>query len=151
MLAFGLGIVVIAIFMISVLSGIDEFSTLSKDDQVQSGIFDFGLIGARFLVIIAAVIMLGFGLFQMLSNFKASLKGLIGFAVLIIVFIVAYKMASGEANEFIQYSIDKFESNGAKMSAANLKFISGGITTALVLLVVAGLAFVLSEIRNFFK
>ncbi len=78
--------------------------------------------------------------------------GIIGFAVLLGIFFISYSMASGEVTPFIQGAVDKFKDAGnGTLSPGNLKFIGGGISTVGVLLAVAVAAFVLSEIRNFFK
>lgn len=150
-LAFGLGVLITVIFLGSVLSGVGEFSTQTEEMQDQTSIFNFGLTGAIALAIIAALAMVGFGLFQVLTDFRGSLKGILGFGVLLVIFFVTYSMASGEASPYIQGAIDKFEAAGADFTTGNLKFISGGISTAVALVVIAAAAFILAEIRNLFK
>ena len=145
---FGLGLIVTVVFLISVLSGLDTYSTLPEEEQVNTTIFNAGLYGALALTVIAAVAMIFFGLYHIASNFKGSAKGIIGFAVLVAVFLISYSTSSGEAEGLIKEAVDKA---GSDITPNNLKFISGGITTALVLIGAAALAFVLSEIRNFFK
>ncbi|MEN0006608.1 MAG: hypothetical protein AAF798_20815 [Bacteroidota bacterium] len=151
-LAFVLGVVVAGLFLVIVLTGVSGFSDLDKAAQYETGIFDLGLYGAIFLAVAAAVAMVGFGLTQIATNFKGSMKGIIGFAILIVIFLVSYSMASGEATPFIQGAIDKFEGAGnGIISAGNLKYIGGGITTAVVLVLIAAIAFIGAEIGNFFK
>lgn len=150
-LGFLLGVVVVAIFLISVLSGIGSWNPTS-DNKYDTTIFNFGLKASQALVVIAALGMLIFGLFHILTNIKGSLKGIIGFAALLAVFFIAFNMASGEVEPFIKGAVENFEgSQGVTMTAGNLKFIGGGISTAIILAGVAAAAFVLSEIRNFFK
>ncbi|MCO6476930.1 MAG: hypothetical protein J5I94_09945 [Phaeodactylibacter sp.] len=150
-LAFGLGVLITVIFLGMVLSGVGEFSALPEEEQDQTSIFNFGLAGAIALAVIAALAMLAFGLFQMVSNFRSSLKGIIGFAILLVIFFVTYSTASGEPSPFIQGAIDKFEEGGAVFTSNNLKFISGGISTAVALVAIAAAAFIFAEIRNLFK
>ena len=150
-LAFGLGVLITVIFLGTVLSGVGEFSAMAEEQQDQTTIFNFGLTGAIFLAVIAALSMLGFGLLQIASDFKGSLKGIIGFGFLLAVFFVTYSMASGEATPYIQGAINKFEAGGAVFTSNNLKFISGGISTAVALVAIAAVAFVFAEIRNLFK
>ena len=150
-LAFGLGVLITIIFLGSVLSGVGEFSALPEAEQDQTSIFNFGLTGAIALTVIAALAMLGFGLFQVASDFKGSLKGILGFGFLLVIFFITYSMASGEATPYIQGAIDKFETAGAVFTSNNLKFISGGISTAVALVVIAAVAFVFAEVRNLFK
>lgn len=152
MLAFGLGVIIVIVFLLSVLPGVGDFGDLAKEDQYKTGIFNSGLWGAIILTIVSAAAMILFGLFQILTDLKGSVKGLIGFGALILIFVIAFSMDSGTATPYIQGAIDKFEGAGnGIISAGNLKFISGGITTAGALVAIAALAFVLSEIRNLFK
>lgn len=150
-LAFLLGVVVVGIFLLQVLSGLDSWNP-NSDNKYDTGIFNFGLTAARGLVYIAALGMLVFGVYHVATNFRGSIKGILGFAVLLAVFFIAYSSASGEVEPFIARSVENFEgSQGVDLTANNLKFIGGGISTVLILVVVAAAAFVLSEIRNFFK
>ena len=150
-LAFLLGVVIVAIFMGSILSGLDAWNPTS-DNKYDTGIFDFGLTTARLLVYVAAAGMVIFGLWQVLTNIKGSLKGIIGVAILLGIFFIAFNSASGEPDAFVKGAVENFEgSQGVDLTANNLKFISGGISTVVILAGVAAAAFVLSEIRNFFK
>jgi len=150
-LAFLLGVLLVGIFLISVISGLDTWSPTS-DNKYDTGIFNFGITAARTLIIIAALGMLVFGLFHVATNFKGSIKGIIGFAILLGIFFLAYNSASGEVEPFIKGAVENFEgSQGVDLTTSNLKFIGGGISTALILSVLAAAAFVLSEIRNLFK
>ena len=150
-LAFGLGVLITAIFLISVVSNMETFSAMSEEEQDKTGIFNFGLSSAIALAFFAALFMLGFGLIQIFSNLKGSLKGLIGVAILVVIFFVTYSMSSAEPTAYIQGAIDKFESGGAVFNNNTLKFIGGGIGTTVALVAIAALAFVVSEITNLFK
>jgi heme/copper-type cytochrome/quinol oxidase subunit 2 len=147
LVAFLLGVVITLIFLISVFSGIGEFNMLSEEEQDATTIFDFGLKATVVLIIITAASMLLFGIYQVATNFRSSLKGIIGLVVLIIVFFVTYSAASGEATGAVAEAADK----AGGLTAGNLKFISGSITTAIILVALAAASFVLSEIRNIFK
>ena len=150
-LAFGLGTVIVVLFLVNIFTGLSTFEALPEDQQDSTGIFNFGLSSAIALVIIAAIAMLLFGVFHVATNFKASRKGIIGLVVLAIIFFVSYTTDSGEVTSFIQPAVDKFKATGGVITADNLKFISGGITTVGVLMGIAVAAFVIAEIRNFFK
>ncbi len=150
-MAFGLGVLISVIFLGSVLSGSGEFAMMTKEQQAETGIFNFGLVGSMALIIIAIVLLLGFGLAQIFSNFKSSVKGLIGFGILLAIFLLTYATASTEVSPYIQGAIDKFQESGSVFTDGNLKFISAGISTSGILVAAAAVAFVLSEVRNFFK
>ena len=147
-LAFGLGLLITVLFLVFVLSGMEEFSALPDEERAGTSIFDFGLRGALALTVVAAIAMVGFGLFHILSNFRSSVKGIIGVVVLVIVFVVAYSMAPTEPDHSaIAEAVDR----AGGISDNQLKFIGGAITTAVVLVGLAAAAFVISELRNFFK
>ncbi len=147
LVAFLLGVIITVIFLVSVFTGIGQFNMLPEEEQNSTTIFDFGLKATIVLIIVTAFAMLAFGIFQVATNFKSSLKGIIGLVVLVVVFFVTYSAASDEATGAVAEAADK----AGGLTAGNLKFISGAITTALILIAVAAASFLLSEIRNLFK
>jgi len=150
LLAFGLGVVITAIFLFSVIGGLDQFNELPEEDQVTTTIFNAGITGAVILIIVAAISLVAFGLFQVLGDLRGSLKGLIGLAVLVVVFFIAYSSANGVASNEIDPIANAIERVGG-IDPGNLKFIGGAIVTAMVLVATAFASFVLAEIINFFK
>ncbi len=150
-LAFGLGVVITVIFLVSVVSNMGEFTAMAEEKQIETTIFDFGLYGAIALTILAAIAMVIFGLFQVATNFRSSMKGILGFAALLVIFFVSYSTTDTDVSPYIQGAIDKFEQGGAEFTDENLKFISGGISTTVILVILAAAAFVISEITNLFK
>jgi len=142
--AFGFGALIVAITVISIVTGIgDDFSTLERAKQFESTAFNFGLYAFFGLVAIAVILMLGFGLLHVFSDLKGSMKGIIGFGAMILIFVIARSMANPQISESIaeQFNI----TDGISQT------ISGAMITMMVLLAIAVLAFILSEIRNFFK
>jgi hypothetical protein len=93
------------------------------------------------------VLLVVFGIFQVVTNFKESLLGLIALLVLAGIYFVSMAMASGEVTGVMAATVEKV----GGVSPAALKFIDGSITTSLIISVVSVLALVLSEIRNSFK
>lgn len=150
-LAFGLGAVITAIFLLIVVGGVSEFTALPLEEQPKSNIFNFGLWAALLLTVIAAVALVAFGIIQVAKDVKGSIKGLLGFGLLIIIAIIAYSTASTNVSPYIQGAIDSFTSSGNSFSDGNLKFITASISVATVITIIAVVTFVGSEIRNFFK
>jgi hypothetical protein len=151
-LAFGLGALIVIVFFAMVIPNSGGFMDLPREEQYETSMFNFGLQMSVILIVIALLAMVLFGLFQIFSNLKGSVKGLIGFAALIVVFVIAYSSTSTDVSPAIQASMDKFqEAQGAVISDNQLKMIGGGITTALVLAAVAFVSFIVFEIINFFK
>ncbi len=149
-IAFGLGVLVVAVFLISVLNGQSAFNALSEEEQSTTTIFNPGISGALVLTVICAVAIILFGLIQTVLNIKTSWKSLVGLGLVALVFIIAYTSANGDPAAEIQPIADSIERTGG-ISTNGLKIIGGGITTALVLLGGAAAAFAISEIINFFK
>ena len=150
LIAFGLGALITLIFLGIAFSGLDEFNSLvSMKKGQETNIFNFGLSASLFLTALCFLLMLGFGVYQVATHFKSSVKGLIGFAVIIIIFIVASKMGPTSIEEIHPYVAEPMKKYEVTMGQYGL--ISGGIMTAIVLSIGALLAFVGSEILNFFK
>ncbi|MEM9823951.1 MAG: hypothetical protein AAF985_22895 [Bacteroidota bacterium] len=146
MIAFGLGVLITAIFLISVFSGLEEFNGLGKEQQYETTIFNFGITAVRFLVVATFVIMIVFGLYHVLTNLKGSMKGILGFVVLLAIFGISYATATSETSDNFVKLFEKFDvTDGAS------KFITAAINTGLALCAIAGVSFVISEVRNFFK
>lgn len=144
LLAFGFGTLITIIFFLMVNSGVEEFTELGKDPaRYQTTIFDFGLMAAIGLSILAAIIWLLFGIFHTVTNPKGAIKFLVGIAVIGIIFAIAYNMADGTVTE---KWAEKFN-----ITEGISKLVGGAITTTIGLCIAATVIFVLGELRNFFK
>jgi len=143
--AFGLGLLGILAFLIPVFSGLSEFNSLSEEAQKQTGIFNTGMYAVAFLLIIALIAAIGFGLFQGISNPKSSLKGLAGLALIGIIFAIGYSSMGGDP-AWMGDKLREFE-----VTESQSKFINGAMISLAGMGGIAVLAFVGSEIRNFFK
>ena len=150
-----LGVVVVIIFLGSVFSGLsssgytmgDDLNSIMKANPDQTfSFFDIGLQLTILLIIIGLAAAVLFGLFQLLSAPKQSIKGIIGMAVIAILFFALYS-ASGTDNEsVIGPVLDKFN-----VGDNTSKMISGGISTTLVLLGLSLASMILFEVYNLFK
>lgn len=144
-IAFGIGVLVTALFLISIFSGLETFSMQSDEEQFQTGIFDLGIIAAIGLAILCFIAAVVFGLMQMLGNIKGSLKGLLGIAALLAVFFIAFSMAAPSTGELATVE-ETF-----KVTSGQSKFISAAIFSATAMALLAAASFVISEIVGFFK
>ena len=144
LLAFGLGILLTAVFLISVFSGIDEFSTLAEENRGTTNIFNIGLYATVGLVIIGVLAMLVFSVLNVAADFKGSIKGIAGLVVILIVFMIGRSMGSDDTP--IMAAIEEF-----KVTEGQSATITGAIVTGVALAAVAAIVFIVSEIRNFFK
>lgn len=160
LLAFGIGVLITIIFLGGIFSAPDTtFETLASEsageEKYETNIFNFGMYAAGLLVVVAVAAALIFGIMQFAGNPKGSIKGLAGLAVLAIIVFVGYSSANGDiASESaeIQNAIAKFEdSNETTFTGGNLKFISGSILAAMVMIGLSILTLVVFGIRSIFK
>lgn len=149
-----LGVLCIAIFLITTLSGLGSSGyDMSTDlnalpDEAKSGIgfFNAGLKITVGLVIICFALAVIFGLINFAKFPKASLKAVIGLAAVLILFFILYSTSSMEEGGKLGMLHDKFS-----ISESVSKFIGGGLKTTVLMALVAFAAMVLFEIRNLFK
>ncbi len=144
-IAFGLGSLVVAIFLISVFTQIGEKSTI--EELSATNIFDLGLKLTIFLAFLGAFIVFAFGIFHIVTDFKGALKGLIGMGILAAIFGVAYATATPEvAGDPIFDTMGKFN-----ITPEISKFVSGAIIATMATLVIAAVSLVGSAIYNLIK
>lgn len=146
-LAFGLGILIAALFLITATVNIGSFNSLPDEEKFTTSIFDVGLQGSIALVIIALVLTIVFAIYQTATNLRASLFGILGLIAIVVIFFIAYSSASGEATGAMARAVENY----GGMTANELKIVGGGITTAIVMAALAVVAIVISEIINLFK
>lgn len=159
-LAFGLGVLITVIFLVSIFSAPEPemeswLSESAGPEKYDTNAFDFGLFSSLGLTALAFIVAVIFGITQLASNPKGSIKGLIGLAVLVIIAFVAYSSANGdlaqEAPE-IQRSIEKFETDQATtFDSGTLKLVSGSIITALIMIGLSIASLILFGIYSTFK
>ena len=160
-LAFGIGVLVVVIFMVSIFGAPAEEISVLTNDQVKgpekyaTSAFDFGITVSIVLIGLAFLAAIVFGIVQVASNPKGSLKGIIGALLLIVICFVCYSVAGNEISQesaAIQNSITKFNTDqGANFDGGTLKFISGSIIAALVLIGLSILSLIAFGIRGIFK
>lgn len=158
LLALVLSIIILVIFFVNInmgfggIEGVDGSTDLAKliqeKDAPELNFFNFGLTSAIVMAVIAALVWVIFGLLGLILNFKNSIKFLISFGVVIVLFIVFYNTATvettgrlGELLADANYHVD------VKTS----QYISAGIKTTLSLFGLSILTLVVSEVLSFFK
>lgn len=153
--AFGLGIVVIAIFLISIFTGMgdagysmsDDLNKLTAEQKADISFFNPGLMITVVMTIVAFVLALVvFGVVDLFKYPKAAVKTLIGLAVIAVVFFALYSMSDVETAGKLGRIHQEFD-----ISEGVSKFISGGIKTTIGLILIAVLAMIFGGIRNAVK
>lgn len=147
-LAFGLGILGVLIFYGSIAGGYGDFAAIAEEEQAASpegDIFLPGMYFTAFLIAVAFAAAVLFGIYQVATNPKGALKGIIGVVALAVIFGILYTTASEAIDPKYNTADFNFADGGVS------KYVGGALKTTIAL---AGLAFVgllVSEIRNFFK
>lgn len=141
--AFSVGVVLVLIFLATAVPGAGDyyFDTMSDEEVYQVNVFNFGISIAIALAVICAAGMLFFGLYQIATNLKGSVKGIVGLVAIAALMFAFYSMAQGTADHpTIQGAIEKYttSSEGREITAGNLKWMSSAIRMGLLM---AGVAF----------
>ncbi len=100
---------------------------------------DIALYLTYFLVLAAVVLVLGFAVWFLAKNFKKSKNTLIGALGLVVVFLIAYFLSSGEVYE-------KFQ-----ITEGISKLIGGSLITLYIMFFGTIVAAIYSEIAKLFK
>ncbi len=151
-LAFGLGFVIVVLMLIFIFTGINgyEASVDGLPDldpkRYETKIFDFGMYGAAFLVVACAIAGILFGIYQVATNPKGALKGLLGLAAVVVLLLILYATADADTAMLARQARDGFF-----VEPGQSKFITGAIATALIMAGGAVLALAVSEVISFFK
>jgi len=154
-MALGLGVLVIAIFLISIYSGFSssgydmstDLNKLSDAEQADIGFFDAGIgLTVALIAIAFALAFIVFGIFDLIKFPKNAIKFAIGAIGLGIIFFALYATSTFDNSgrlEMLNADNDITESIS--------KYISGGIKTTLGLLGFSALAVIVGELWALFK
>lgn len=154
-LALGLGVLVIAIFLINIYTGFNaanydmsvDLNKLPDEEIAGIGFFDTGIFLTVCMIGIAFFLaFVVFGLTDLIKFPKNAIKIGGGLLVIGLIFFALYSTSSfDEAGRFAKLNNDFDITEGIS------KFISGGIKTTLGLLIFSGIALVVGELWSAFK
>ena len=169
-IALGVGALITIIFFVIIGANGSTFTDLDtqqlklRDYNIElskTSIFNFGIVATLFLIAVTALAVAVFGVLGVVTDFKNSKKGLIGFGVVLALFVVAYFISnsSGDADSVLQVmekmNKDTYDDAGNAtintVTAGRSSYISASLITTMIL---GGLAFVgmiASEIWNLFR
>lgn len=150
LLAVGVSIVVVAIFLITSLVGLSNAGYSSSTDLIdykkEISFFNTGLYLTIALLIVAALAWIFFALFQLVSNPKESIKFLIGGVAIAIVFVIFYFIANTEVSGKMAELVSKHD-----ITEGVNRLISAGLNTTVILAGLSVLVMIVSEFVNIFK
>lgn len=144
--AFGLGVVVSAIGILSILGGLEGYNMLAEDQQGTTDIFNLAIGGGVLLVIVCFAAAILFGIYQVVTNPKGAIQSILGLVVIIGLVLIFYSTATPETSGKVYDAIQDGE-----LTANTSKWISGALATTLIVFATTVFVFIFSEIRNVFK
>ena len=148
-LAFGIGFLVVLLSLIIIFSGSGEFAAIADENnpaRYDTTIFNFIMYAAAALVVLCALAAVLFGIYQVATDPKGALKGLLGLGIVVVVLLILYSSADPDTAMLAAQARDGFF-----VEPGESKFISGLILTALGMAGTAVVALAISEIISFFK
>ena len=154
LIAIGIGLISVLIGIGSIVSGVKSKYDISEDlnaimKSTPDATFDFfnpAIFVVIALIAIAFISAILFGIFGLLSDPKGSMKTLLAFAGLAILFFILYSTAGVENTGRLPMLVEKFN-----VSEGVSKLISGGVRTAVFSIFIAFGAAVIMEVINLFK
>lgn len=152
MVALGVGVLVIIIHFASVFAGLDAFNLIDADNldnkkellSVGSKMVSTGIVLTTVLFVIAAAALLFFGIFQVVTNPKGAIKGIIGLALIAVIFGIGWGMSGAEV-------LPVWDEKGFGITPTISKYVGASVFASIAMLALASVGLVGSEIRNFFK
>lgn len=152
--AFALGLICSLIAVGSIVGGVnsnysmsDDLNSIMKSNPEAS--FDFfnpAISVVIFLIIVALVLAVVFGLLGLFSDLKGSMKFLIGLGLVVALFFILYATAGVETTGRLGMLTEKFN-----VSDNVSRLITAGTKTAVYSIIVAAVAAAVMEIMNLFK
>lgn len=142
-------VVVFLLAVVPIISGYSAFALLPTEKQAfseEGQMFNLGIYLSIALLILIIGVTLVFSIWQIISNPKSSIKGLIGFGVIAVLFLALYAITSTDVAGNLATTVQEF-----KITDNLLKVIGGGIQLSLVMLIGLVALAVILEIWNYFK
>lgn len=154
LIAIGIGLFSVLVALGSIVAGVndkysmsDDLNAIMKDNPEAT--FDFFNPAITVVICLIAVALISavlFGLIGLISDPKGSMKFLLGFLGLAILFFILYSTASSEHTGRLAMLTEKFN-----VSDNVSRLITGGVKTVVYSIAFAAIAAVVMEIRNLFK
>jgi lysylphosphatidylglycerol synthetase-like protein (DUF2156 family) len=109
---------------------------------------DINLFWTYILLISSVVLLLIFGIFEGVANFKQSKKGILALLGMVAIVVVSYLLGSDEIPKFL--GADKFVEQGI-ISPSICKWVDTGLFTTYAIFALSLVAFAYSSLTRFFR
>ena len=152
LIAMIVAVLILALFLININSGMNSMGFDSNTNLIdykdKINFFNNTLLIAIYMIFIAAIVWILFGLYNLIMNPKGSMKFLISLIVVVVLYFVFYSTATVEQSG----RLGELLSDPAYHVDANItKHISAGLKTMLSLFGLSILSLIVSEVISFFK
>jgi len=128
-----------------------SFMTNISSDETNPDMLSWlstNLIWTYILLILSIIFLLGFGVIQLVSNFKESKKALLSLVGIGVIVLIAYLLSSEAIPVFL--GSEKFVEDGILTPKVS-KWVDTGLFTTYVFFAISIVAIVYSSIRGVFK
>lgn len=139
--------IIMGITAILAISFITNISSDNDNPEMRSWL-DTNLIWTYILLILSLVLLVFFGIKEMLTSFKESKKGMLSILIIAAIVLVSYLIASDEIPKFL--GSDKFVEQGVLTPSVS-KWVDTGLYTTYVFFALSILAFIYSSLTRFFR
>jgi hypothetical protein len=139
--------IIMGITAILAISFITNISSDTDNPEMRSWL-DTNLIWTYILLILSLVLLVFFGVKEMLTSFKESKKGMLSLLIIAAIVLVSYLLASDEIPKFL--GSDKFVEQGVLTPSVS-KWVDTGLYTTYVFFALSIIAFIYSSLTRFFR
>lgn len=139
--------IIMGITAILAISFITNISSDTDNPEMRSWL-DTNLIWTYILLILSLVLLVFFGVKEMLTSFKESKKGMLSLLIIAAIVLVSYLVASDEIPKFL--GSDKFVEQGILTPSVS-KWVDTGLYATYVFFALSIIAFIYSSLTRFFR
>lgn len=139
--------IIMGITAILAISFITNISSDNNNPEMRSWL-DTNLVWTYILLILSLVLLVFFGIKEMLTSFKESKKGMLSILIIAAIVLVSYLFASDEIPKFL--GSDKFVEQGVLTPSVS-KWVDTGLYATYIFFALSILAFIYSSLTRFFR
>jgi len=139
--------VMMGITAVLAISFIVNISSNTEDPEMNRWL-DTNLIWNYILLLFSLVLLVFFGVKEMISSFKESKKGMFSLLVIAVIVLISYLLASDEIPQFL--GSDKFVEQGILTPSVS-KWVDTGLYTTYIFFALSIVAFLYSSVSRFFR
>ncbi len=137
-------ILITAILAISFIANISD----NEADPAMNSWLSTNLVWAYILLAISIIILIGFAIYQMVTDFSAAKKGFMALGLIGAVILISYLLASNKMPTFL--GAQKFIDDGT-ITPTIMKWIDTGLIATYIVLGTSIVSMIYASVSRFFK